>query len=72
MRREDGKLWAVRASDTQNRWQAASFADSFVLGPVSGPEAALEPKLLPNSAHQLMPRICFGHAATTSGLAALN
>ncbi|MEO3873385.1 hypothetical protein ABGB18_31630 [Nonomuraea sp. B12E4] len=68
-RRESGKARAVFARDPQDRWQAASFSEEFVLGPESGPAAALEPRLLPAGAHELMPRVCFGHAAATSGLA---
>ncbi|WP_049564395.1 hypothetical protein [Nonomuraea sp. SBT364] len=69
VRRESGKVWAMWAGDPQGPWLAASFANAFVLGPGSGPEAAIEPQLLPTGAHELMPRICFGHAAATSGLA---
>ncbi|MEV0384985.1 hypothetical protein [Nonomuraea sp. NPDC050643] len=70
VRRESGRVWALSAGDSQGRWQAVSLADAFVLGPESGPGAALEPRLLPSGAHELMPRICFGHAAVTSGLTA--
>ncbi|MET9520335.1 hypothetical protein [Streptomyces sp. NPDC002994] len=69
VRRGSGDVSAVKVTDARGWLQAVSFTDSFLLGPERGPEAAFEPPLLPNSAHEMMPRICFGHAAVTSGLA---
>ncbi|MGN9796326.1 hypothetical protein ACTMTU_35310 [Streptomyces sp. OZ13] len=68
--RRSGDLWAVSVGDAPGRLFALSLDKGFVLGPPSGPDAAMEPVLRPIDPHTMMPRICFGHAAVTSGLAA--
>src|SRR5829696_97461 len=66
--RSAGKLWAQWTGDSNGLWQAASFSNDFLLGPASGPAATMQPKLGTSGIHELMPRVCFGHAAVTSGL----
>lgn len=67
--RSSGKLWAQWAADSRDRWHAVSFSNDYVLGPPAASGASPRPQLLPTGPHELMPRICFGHAAGTSGLA---
>lgn len=66
--RGEGAVRAAVASGLDGRWTAASLEDAFVLGPPAGTTPAVEPALLPAGAHELMPRIFFGHAAGMSGL----
>ncbi|WP_171165502.1 hypothetical protein [Streptomyces sp. I05A-00742] len=63
-----GGLRAVSMSDKGSVVHAVSIPDEFVLGPETGPDAALKPTLKPDSAHEMMSLVFFGHAAVTSGL----
>lgn len=63
-----GGLRATSLRDTGLRVHAVSVPSEFVLGPKTGPEAGLEPQLRPTGAHEMMPRVFFGHAVASSGL----
>jgi hypothetical protein len=66
--RRHGKLFGLWVADSRDRWHALSVSNDFVLAAPGDPAAAEEPPLV-GAPHELMPRICFGHAAATSGLA---
>ena len=64
-------IWAISIADPSGRWHVASFSVHYVLGTAGATDVPqLNHKLL-REAHQMMPRIMFGHAAVTSKLAQL-
>jgi hypothetical protein len=66
--RGSGNLQAVVVQDPGGRWSFAYLSDAFMSGPSP---AAPPPQLLPDSPHEMMPRLLFGHAAGLSGLTRL-
>ncbi|MEU9087221.1 hypothetical protein [Streptomyces sp. NPDC048357] len=63
-----GTVKAVSLRDTRSRIHAVSVPNEFMLGPESGREAALKPELRADGAHEMMPRVFFGHAVASSKL----
>ncbi|GLL02855.1 hypothetical protein [Dactylosporangium matsuzakiense] len=57
----DGKARAWAAADPQGRWFGASMTTEFL-----SPGAAEQPAIEAGKPHEMMPRICFGHAVASS------
>jgi len=70
VKKESGDVRAVVVQDPQKRWTFASVSKGFVTGPTASgpPEPTLWPNTDPNNAHEMMPRVMFGHAAGLSGI----